>query len=229
MSATILGNIASATSDRRDSEGNESTSMTTESADSQYALLSVIASLGVQFNSCVYVSTPISTGQRYLRWRESAGQQIVPGTADYDAARRTIKAANIAAARYLVGDVRRSCDMSVIDPTELADITGWQQGDYHRYWIKVIERYVRKVVFADGWQYSEGCAKEFAAAVESSVATVDREQSPISLESGLGMVREARCRYYSAGIPSPVLNDVAERLRSCLSDQIRVPVGAATH
>ena len=188
--------------------------MSSQGTDVISALLSVLTSFGVPQRSCVYISTPISTGTRYVRWHQSFGLQVPKGSVDYDAARRRIKDANLAAARSLTADVRERADGHlVIDPTAM-DIDGWEQRDYHLYWMEVISRYVHTVVFADGWQYSEGCAVEFAIAAESGLNLVDHRQWPIQLSSGLAMVVQARDLYQESGLVSPVLADVARRLQA---------------
>ena len=41
----------------------------------------------------------------------------------------------------------------VIDPTTLM-VEGWRQKDYYEFWLRVIERHVRRVIFLDGWHFS---------------------------------------------------------------------------
>jgi hypothetical protein len=190
--------------------------MITHSADDQYALLSVIDSLGVSPRSCVYVSTPISTGLRYLEWYEQTGHRFRPGSADYRTARIAIKKANLSAAHELVSAIRADSDCQVIDPTVFADITGWQQNDYHLWWMEVINKYVSTVVFARGWEHSEGCAVEFAVALERQIATVDHHCSTISTATGLGLLQGAAARYAAIGLASSVLAEVTERVAACL-------------
>ncbi len=180
------------------------------------SLLSVLASLGLERLSCVYVSTPISTGSRYLEWCETGAGSPPQRSPDYRRARQTIKAANLEQARGLISSVRASYrGRLVIDPTGLADIAGWDQSDYHQYWMEVISSYVGTVVFADGWQYSEGCAVEFAKGAESGLELLDDGLWTIDTADGLSMVESARSRYAQAGHRSAVLAEVATRLRGC--------------
>jgi hypothetical protein len=61
---------------------------------------------------------------------------------------------------------------------------GWDQSDYHRFWVSVIERFVTTVIFADGWPFSSGCAIEFAAASRNALITLDANLGVISPTAG---------------------------------------------
>lgn len=188
--------------------------MTTITAEVKPALLSVLASLGLPPRSCVYVSTPISTGSRYLQWRETA-RDSEPGTESFEAGRCDVKRANIHDAKTLIASIRSTFnDTLVIDPTALADITGWQQHDYHLYWTDIMAKYVHTAVFANGWQYSEGCAIEFATATELQVNCIDHMSHQMDSAAGLRMIEEAILQYRRIDYTSTTLGDVAANLRN---------------
>jgi hypothetical protein len=188
--------------------------MSVKASEVHSALLSVLDSLGVRAQSCVYVSTPISTGIRYLQWLENSAAAPEPGSHEYEIARRQVKSANLDSARALITSARESFPMDlVIDPTALIDIRGWQQSDYHLYWMQVITRYVHTMIFSDGWQYSEGCAVEFAAAKSAGLNTVDARHQTIDLATGLGMVEVSIARYANVGSDSEVLDQVLRSLQ----------------
>jgi hypothetical protein len=196
--------------------------MTTITAEVRPVLLSVLASLGLPPHSCVYVSTPISTGLRYLRWREGS-LDCTPGSGEYVAARQHIKSANRDDAKALIILARSAFnDYIVIDPTALADVEGWQQCDYHLYWIDIITNYVHTVIFADGWQYSEGCAIEFATAAELGIEVIDHMRQRIDAAGGLSLIEEAIDRYMAIGVISSTLSDVAARLRRLSLNKVTI-------
>lgn len=67
----------------------------------------------------------------------------------------------------------------------------WKQSDYHSFWTDVIRRFARTVVFADGWQYSAGCALEYFAAFECGAETLDANFAPLDLPAARHLLGEA--------------------------------------
>jgi len=123
-----------------------------------------------------YLSTPITTGPRYLAWKRQHRDDPVASrvTAEREL-KAEVMAQNLQAVEPLRARIRRHWPQVVlIDPTRFEE-AGWQQGDYHRYWIEVIDRFPSRVVFADGWQYSTGCALEYAFAVEKRLDLKDAD------------------------------------------------------
>ena len=99
----------------------------------------------------------------------------------------------------------------MIDPTALGDVPGWAQSDYHRFWVGVIERYARTVVFLDGWEYSSGCTHEFLAAIRVGAELLRQDLAPLRLDEG-----ERRIRAAIAALDDDVLS--TEPLRDALQE-----------
>ena len=94
----------------------------------------------------VYVSTPITTGPRYLAWRAGPGSALEKGTATYRAEHRAhVVEPNLASVGPIVAAARDRFDLPVIDPTQLADVPGWLQPDYHGFWTDVVRLHARVV------------------------------------------------------------------------------------
>jgi hypothetical protein len=149
----------------------------------------------------VYVSTPITTGRQFVAWWQDRGCRLPEDDPGYQAEFGQVVADNIAAVRPLIERVERDlAGRPVIDPTRLGPIAGWQQSDYHAFWVRVIHRYVRTVVFADGWEYSSGCSLEFAAAVADGLQTLDAELRPLSREAGQARLLAAATELDQAGL-----------------------------
>jgi hypothetical protein len=79
----------------------------------------------------------------------------------------------------------------VIDPSVLRDVPGWRQEDYIAFWEAVIERFASRVVLAEGWNYSFGCAHEFLFAVGRGLPTLDADFKPLPRMAGLVLIRQA--------------------------------------
>ena len=127
-------------------------------------MLEILASV-IEGRTAVYVSTPITTGKRFLKWYvQKKIDERVPLTEQKDMFLREVVEYNRQRARVVVRRLRHGSSKIVIDPTSIVDFPGWTQDDYRCLWGRVIERYVDRVIFIEGWQYSNGCAYEFLVA-----------------------------------------------------------------
>jgi hypothetical protein len=153
----------------------------------------------------VYVSTPITTGPRFVEWRRASGRRFSQTDPAFIRAVRAAMASNTAAVRPLVDRVENEFTNPVIDPTRLGDVPGWSQLDYHRFWVDVLTRYAEVVVFADGWSLSNGCALEFAAAVRAGLRTLSADLSPLSAAAGQTMLEQGSNALRSAGLDDSIV------------------------
>lgn len=67
----------------------------------------------------------------------------------------------------------------------------WDQAQYHKLWEELIATRISVVFFNDGWAFSNGCTREFAAALESGVSTVDARGQKLSHRRGVKLVNQA--------------------------------------
>jgi hypothetical protein len=129
-----------------------------------------------------YLSGPITTGMRQverLRARESG-----PGT-KHEIIRENSKAL-IETARKL-----RTDRLAVIVEPASLNVEQWSQADYLQLWEDFIERHVRSIIFMPEWEYSIGCATEFARAVMHDIRMETVSGSPITPEDGVALLRAA--------------------------------------
>lgn len=144
------------------------------------AMVEVLAAVAPP-EGALYVSTPITTGTRFIEWRRTVGKDLQSDDLAYrDGLRRHVIEPNIAAAKPIVAGLR-SRGHAVIDPTGLSDIDGWEQQDYHRLWTAVVERYAASVLFVDGWEYSVGAMHEMAEALSGGLQLLDDDQNELRL------------------------------------------------
>jgi len=140
----------------------------------------------------IYVSGPITTGRRFLNFLQRYSADS--GTAEYAAMfEQEVVRPNVLAQRELVALVanRLAPREVVIDPTVLPIFPDWGQSDYHSLWATVIERWVKRVVFADDWQYSSGCAWEFLVAYRQGLPVLNAEEQPIELGKAIDLISGA--------------------------------------
>jgi hypothetical protein len=156
--------------------------------------------------SATYVSVPITGGRRALDARRAEG-----GAAGSTAA---VVAANLADARALVAAVRARTSRPVVDPAAVGVVAGWTQADYREFWGNTILRYAAEVVFADGFECSDGCAYEFAIAVGAGLPVFDARGATLSCADGVRLLENGRLARRGAGAPTDVVDDALTRLRS---------------
>jgi len=79
----------------------------------------------------------------------------------------------------------------VVEPASLS-IESWSQQDYMALWEAFIERHARLVIFMPGWQFSAGCAMEFAHAIEHGISTNTLDGKDITVAEALSTLAHAR-------------------------------------
>lgn len=159
----------------------------------------------VEGRGAVYVSAPITTGRLLYRKRATRGSEATAPTAPE--LRAQIVEANLDRVKPLVRAARERFG-TVIDPSGLRELEGWSQSDYHAFWAEVIARFVVTVVFADGWEYSNGCAFEFLTAHRTGARMLRADFSPLSIEDGRRMIQAAIAELRADGVSTDFLEQV---------------------
>ncbi|MEW6208174.1 MAG: hypothetical protein AB1631_07390 [Acidobacteriota bacterium] len=163
--------------------------------------------------SAIYVSAPITTGKRFSAWHANNGAGFDPSHPEYyEGHLREVIQPNREHARMVVRELRQSATEAIIDPTAVADFPEWTQDDYRYLWAGVIERYVKTLVFINGWQYSNGCAYEFLTAKRTGAMALDEKQHVITIEEGIKLIRSAIHEMRSYGVPTEFLEQMLEEL-----------------
>lgn len=140
----------------------------------------------------IYVSGPITTGRRFLTFMQRHAAAV--GTPRYaELFDEEVLRPNIVAQQKLISAVsdRLRPREVVIDPTVLPVLPNWKQSDYHSLWAIVIQRWARRVVFANDWQYSSGCTWEFVIAQRCEIQVVDAEDRPIKTGKAIDLISAA--------------------------------------
>lgn len=174
----------------------------------------------------LYVSAPITSGRRLTEWHiQSNGSLSRLTKPDYqeEHLKKVVEPNRAHAAMSVLSLREKYPTHTVIDPTAVGDLKDWTQDDYRYFWGEVIIRYVSKVVFVDGWQFSSGCAYEFIVARRHGIETTDEEGRTIELEDGRRLLTEAATGVSpeSAFFLTEVLDDLS-RLTSKEKDGIHV-------
>jgi hypothetical protein len=167
-------------------------------------LLSVVARCADNRHPFAYLSVPLTTGRAFIELL--ARRDSVPVDPErVRADRNSAVAHNRRRAYQTAARLRGILPGMVIDPSRFADVPGWEQADYHTFWIMVIEQYAEKIFFLDGWQYSVGCTIEFGTAVQLGLPMQTNHLEPFDAATGKRLVLAAADEYAAAGLDSDPL------------------------
>jgi hypothetical protein len=152
----------------------------------------------------VYLSGPITTGRHLVELTRE-------GRSEY----MTVVNANSAALSTAAFRLRQMRAEVVVEPASL-HIGGWNQSDYTRLWEFFIKRYAKLVIFMPNWEFSAGCAMEFACAAEVGVATESFDGTPVSALDALKMLDAARVEI-ARDCKDPVLARLQQSLGAAMA------------
>ena len=138
----------------------------------------------------LYVSSPLTTGQRAFDWHRVNGARGAITSVEEDFESTVVNSNRVAAAEYVEG-LRATHHGCVIDPTALDDVPSWTQSDYRYFWGRVIDDHASAVIFRNGWEHSSGCAYEFLVAARKGIPLFREDMTPLTTEDGLEALRSA--------------------------------------
>lgn len=135
-------------------------------------------------NRITYISTPINTGEKFIRWYNSIGKTLIQNSKEYEEEKyRSVIEPNMISAKEYIKEFRRRHNKVVIDPTTFEDKTlKWSQDDFYSFWSNVIKELVNEVIFLDGWEYSIGCCYELVAAVEKKINIYSQDMNRLTID-----------------------------------------------
>jgi hypothetical protein len=174
----------------------------------------------------IYLSGPITTGPRFLRWFEATGKRLLPNRRNYFRSRKQhVIRPNEQDLKTEAARIRASQPIPVLEPASLF-ISSWSQNDYHLLWSRVIERFVNRIIVLDGWEFSTGCAAEFARAQRHNIPVWTQAGVLITCRSGLSMLRTAARKLHETGIGSEHIEHVIDELQRDAGESL-VPSASA--
>jgi hypothetical protein len=165
-----------------------------------------------------YLSGPLTTGQRHIE-RLRAGDESPEG-------KKAVFRANSEALIKAAERLRVEQSAIIVEPASL-NVASWRQDDYLQLWESLIQRHIRLILFMPGWEYSLGCVKEFARAVEHDVRTETVSGSLITAEDGIALITSA-CDNLRADDAEGRLVQLVDDLESARR-RLRSRVREATH
>jgi hypothetical protein len=183
-------------------------------AAEEIAWLTGMLATVIDSGSAVYVSAPINSGRR--KYFALPVQEDSDGDKNGGFKARVLRA-NVLDQQQLVKRVGAQLPReTIIDPVKLPPLPKWSQGDFHRLWACVIEAHAAAVVFADGWEYSDGCTLEFSTAAKAKKILLNAQLSPMTIQEGVALMRAALTAIYSRGLEARHIEGAVHDLTSVI-------------
>ncbi|MEY9885572.1 hypothetical protein [Bradyrhizobium sp. USDA 329] len=161
--------------------------------------------------SIVYLSGPITTGPRFVRWYSEVGKSLADRSEYAKALREHVIEPNNKDLQAAATRLRLRLREPVLEPASL-NIAEWSQVDYLTLWDRVIERFAGRVVLLPGWNFSAGCAAELSRAIRKGLPIETIDGSSISVAQAIELLSDAAGQVAQAQIPIPNLRSVADQL-----------------
>lgn len=175
-------------------------------------ILTDVLSSVVGIENAVYVSVPITTGEEFLRWYTENGRNLKNDVYN-EHLRKNVIEKNIASANEFITRVKQVHSGIIIQPTTL-DVPEWTQLEYHKFWGDVIQKYVNKIFFKNGWYLSKGCTYEFLQTIKKSIPAIDENFQLIGVEKGIQLINITISRYSQLDIETDFFEEIILQLHS---------------
>lgn len=166
----------------------------------------------------IYLSGPITTGIRFLRWYSRVGRTL-SGEAAYEASHRAdVIEPNEADLLLAAKQLRLERSKIVIEPTTI-EVREWSQKDYVRLWQAFIEKHASQVVMMPGWQYSSGCVNEYLHAAKHDIRVETLEGIELPLFRGAILVESAMAEIAKSGISTKAFGVILSELQQLIASR----------
>lgn len=167
-------------------------------------------------NEIVYVSTPINTGEVFVNWYCSVGENLVNNSVEFNNERhKSVVEPNITNAKESIRKIREKTNKVVIDPTNFEnEILGWNQNEFYQFWDNIIKNLVNSVIFLDGWEFSIGCCVEILSAIENEIDIYSQSMRRLTIEEIELKLKKSIEVYKSNNLNDWImLNDILEKIQ----------------
>ena len=162
----------------------------------------------------VYHSSELTTGKRLNAMFRQYGvreRRELKAKMGEEAFRLQVWDPNVAEANAFARELHhRLGGELVITPAPFVS-PGWTQPEYLAFWETVIRTRCKAVWFSDDWEYSSGCAFEFAVALDAGLPTYHADGREMPLEEGRSRIAAAVAELEAEGLDVTPLRDILER------------------
>jgi len=147
-------------------------------------------------NTAIYCSSELTTGKRlynYLRehgFKSRDELKIRLGTNQYEEAKRSLMKENVERGIKFTENIRQRGETNLINPGPFK-AQDFDQKHYLYLWQLVIIRKVYKAYFNEDWEYSNGCALEYAIATRKGIPRLDHLGNDLDLLTATAKLEHA--------------------------------------
>lgn len=163
----------------------------------------------------VYHSSELTTGKRLhalFRRHGVRGRRELKAKMGEEAFRRQVWDPNVAEANAFARELHhRLGGELVITPAPFVS-PGWNQPEYLAFWETVIRTRCKAIYFSEDWEYSSGCAFEFAVGLDAGLPTFRADGRELSLEEGMSRIAAAIADLDAEGLDVAPLREIQARL-----------------
>jgi hypothetical protein len=159
----------------------------------QQAIILSMADCFTRDEKAVYCSSELTTGIRLYTACLDNGVTDRYALADKlgkNWLRDNVFKVNEEAADRFADEIQRKRQHITISPAALF-VPEWGQHNYLSFWDKLIKTRITEVHFNENWQYSNGCAFEYAAARQAGLAAYDHDGQALDTAKASQMIRQA--------------------------------------
>jgi hypothetical protein len=151
-------------------------------------------------HNAVYVSGPITTGPRFVKWYLASGRNISNTRKYRELHKLNVIQPNVNDLKEAANNLRKKLRDPVLNPGSI-QIERWSQKDYNELWRKVIERFIKLVVLLPGWQYSVGSSYEALLGYMYNVEVSTPEGLKIDVNTAYRLIRDAQNQAVADHVP----------------------------
>ena len=106
----------------------------------------------------------------------------------------------------------RHSDRTIVITPAPFSAPGWGQPEYLAFWEELLRTRIKAAWFNRNWQYSNGCAFEFAVAQDAGLATLDQHGAELSRSAGVELLENAIQWIEERGFDASKLREQLERV-----------------
>lgn len=170
----------------------------------------------------VYGSSELTTGKRLNALFHEHGvreRRELKAKLGEEGFRRQVWDPNVREANAFARELRFGLGGEIVITPAPFVSPGWTQGEYLAFWETVIRTRCKAVYFSEDWEYSSGCAFEFAVARDAGLPTFHADGRELSLEDGIDRIAAAAAELEAEGLDTRLFRDALAHLatRGCPS------------
>lgn len=147
-------------------------------------------------DSAIYCSSELTTGKRFYQLLKKhdakSGEElkIRLGADQYEQMKHSLMKENVERGLQFTENIRQRGEINLINPGPFK-ARDFDQQHYLYLWELVIIKKVYKAYFNDDWEYSNGCALEYAIAARKGIPRLDHLGNALELTTAISKIEHA--------------------------------------